>query len=898
VVVLLLIVIGVIAVAVSRSGTQTGSSRSAAAPGAATGLLPSGRQLTPEGAQVTLGNLPTGGAVTADGQFLWTVSAGFASNDVRIVDTAQRRVCQTLSLPGASGGIALDSVHRLAYVSGLANSRWQPSKNGMPGAKGNNVLVYSWAATCGQARLVRVIPVPPQPGAPDVQAFPPPRAGLAGAISSWPQKLAVSPDGTRLLVPLNLANSAAIVDLNHSDQVRYVPVGSYPFGAAIVPGGKVGLVTNEAAGTLSVVDLQRGVKLTDIAVGPPLSHPQGVVVDAAGARAYVAISASDQVAVVDLKTRTVERTISVGRPAGLGTMPVALALDPSGERLFVAESGADELAAIRLPKGSATSDLDWTVVGRIPTADQPQAVVTVAAQNQRPAQLMYVSAAGVGVGPNPLGTNPVLASDPIFWAFNPVAPKVDVFNGEQYPPALVTGRAGLMSIPTDAQIARLTPAASRQLQPTDAQPAPADTPLRAGGPIKHVFFVVRENRAYDQMLGDDARGNGDPKLTVFGKNITPNMHALVKRFPLLDNLYANSEASVQGHYWTASAGVPDYVTRNWVQQYASRGRPNDFGVYAVTWPGNGFLFNQAERQHISYFNYGEGMMGGYSAIPDRDRSAAQLAQLKAVEANSDLGPPTTGCYPSDLTIGQALDGNPKNPSTGQIFDSSLPAGAPKGAHSHMDCFSKRFASQLAANDVPSFNYLIMTSDHTRGTQPGFPTPKAMVADSDQALGELVDTISHSSIWSSSAIFVVEDDSQDGADHVNAHRIPALVISPYARQGAVIHTRYDLPSVVRSMELILGMDPLTLNDGLATPMYDVFTAKALNTAPVTGIPANINLLTRNGPGAPDSMWSSQLALGQPDQVSQSTLDQILWHSVYGAGSTPPPPGPGAVGEEDD
>jgi len=895
--VLLLIAIGIIAVAISRSGTRAGSSTSAAAAGAATGLLPSGRQLTPQGAQVMLGNFPTGGAVTADGQFLWTVSAGFSSNDVRIVDAVHRRVCQILSLPGASGGIALDAVHRLAYVSGLANSRWQPSKNSLPGAKGNDVVVYSWTATCGQARLLRVIPVPPQPGAPSVQAFPPPRPGLAGSISSWPQKLAVSPDGTQLIVPLNLANSAAIVDLNHSDQVRYVPAGSYPFGAAIVPGGKVGLVTNEAAGTLSVVDLQRAVKLTDITVGPPLSHPQGVVVDAAGARAYVAISASDEVAVVDLKQRTVERTISVGRPAGLGTMPVSLALDPAGDRLFVAESGADEIAAIRLPGGSTAPALNWTVVGRIPTADQPQAVVTVAAQNQRPAQLMYVAAGGVGVGPNPLGTNPVLPMDPIFWAFNPIAPKTDIFSGVEFPPILVTGRAGLMSIPTDAQIDRLTPAASRQLQPTDAQPAPADTPLRAGGPIKHVFFVVRENRSYDQMLGDVARGNGDPKLTVFGKNMTPNMHALVTRFPLLDNVYANSEASIQGHYWTASAGVPDYATRNWVQQYGGRGRPNDFGVYAVTWPGNGFLFDQAERQHISYFNYGEGFMGGYSSIPDRDLSAAQLAELKAVEANSDVGPPTSGCYPGDMSIGQALDGNPQNPATGEIFDSSLPAGAPAGSYSHMDCFNKRFASQLAAGTVPAFNYLTMTSDHTRGTQPGFPTPSAMVADNDQALGQLVQTISHSSIWSSSAIFVVEDDSQDGADHVNAHRIPAMVISPYARQGAVIHTRYDLPSVVRSMELIVGMKPLTLNDALATPMYDAFTAKALNTAPVTAIPARINLLTRNGPAAPDSQWSSQLTLGQPDQVPQSTLDQILWHSVYGQNSTPPPPGPGAVGEED-
>jgi len=189
----------------------------------------------------------------------------------------------------------------------------------------------------------------------------------------------------------------------------------------------------------------------------------------------------------------------------------------------------------------------------------------------------------------------------------------------------------------------------------------------------------------------------------------------------------------------------------------------------------------------------------------------------------------------------------------------------------------------------------MTSDHTRGTQPGFPTPTAMQADADLALGQLVETVSNSPIWPSSAIFVVEDDSQDGADHVNAHRIPAMVISPYAKAGAVLHTRYDLVSVVRSIELIIGMDPLTLNDALATPMYDAFTATPDNAAPVAALPAQVDLLTRNDPASPDSQWSATLPLGQTDQVPQRVLDVILWHSVHGADSNPPPPGPGAEGE---
>jgi hypothetical protein len=248
-----------------------------------------------------------------------------------------------------------------------------------------------------------------------------------------------------------------------------------------------------------------------------------------------------------------------------------------------------------------------------------------------------------------------------------------------------------------------------------------------------------------------------------------------------------------------------------------------------------------------------------------------------------------GTFSSDITIGQDLDG-------GEIFDSSVPAGAPAGSHSHVDSFRARFATQLATDTVPTFNYICMTCDHTRGTQPGFPIPVAMVADSDLALGQLVSTISHSDIWSSSVIFVVEDDSQDGADHVDAHRIPVAVISPYARQGAVIHTRYDLLSVVRSMELIMGMNPLSLNDALASPMYDVFTSEPLNSAPVDAIPANIDLLTYNTQAPPWPALSAGLPLGETDAVPQGVLDAILWKSVNGIGSTPPPPGPNAEYEK--
>ena len=466
--------------------------------------------MAPAGTRVTLGNLPTGAALTADGRFLWTVSAGIGNNDVRIVDTVRHRVCQTLPVPGASGGIALDSVHRLAYVSGLQASLWLPTQFTLPGARGNDVQVFSWSDSCGQARLVRVIEVPPQPGAPAPQVFP---ANPKGTPLSWPEKLAVSADGSRLLVALNMADSAAVIDLDQGDQRHYVAQGSgaFPFGAAILPDGRTGLVTNEGTGTMSVIDMASAIKLATIQVGAALSHPAAVVVDSAGTRAYVALSNSDQVAVVNLSTRRVVRTISVRSNFGLGTMPVALALDPSGARLFVAESGADALDVIRLPhKGPGRQD--FTIVGRVPTAEQPEAVLTSSEQGGGPARLIWIAARASDTGPLPKGPNPADPNDPIFWAFHPIPPPtVDIFNqGTRYGAIVLTGEAGLMALPSDAQIAKLTPAANGELHPVGAGPAPPNTPLRAGGPIKHVFFVVRENRSYDQISATWSAATGIP----------------------------------------------------------------------------------------------------------------------------------------------------------------------------------------------------------------------------------------------------------------------------------------------------------------------------------------------------------------------------------------------------
>src|SRR3954449_210541 len=311
-------------------------------------LLDNGRRLTPYGKLSPLGNFPPGRRGTPNGRFFWTVSTGRGAHDVRIVSVRTGKVLQTLPLPGASGGIAMDPKRSLVYVSGIAGSRYKLQKPaaGTPGAEGDVIHVFSYSPRFGVAQFERVIKVPPPSNAPTPQNFPPTNSKKI----AWPDRLAVSPDGKRLLVPLTLADAAAIVD-SESGAVRYVKTGNYPYGAAILPDGKTGLVSNETPGTVSVVDLAAAKKVKDIQVGPHLSPPEAIAVDPKASRAYVTVTNSDQVAVIDTKALKVERTLSVERPEGLGAAPADAAVTPDGGHLLVADQGTDEIAVFQLPGG-------------------------------------------------------------------------------------------------------------------------------------------------------------------------------------------------------------------------------------------------------------------------------------------------------------------------------------------------------------------------------------------------------------------------------------------------------------------------------------------------------------------------------------------------------------------
>ena len=896
--------------------------------GPATGIQPSGRHLEPEGRLTPLGNLPTGGALTTNGRFLWALSTGRGKNDVRIVQVAKGpckggkgktkgskkcnrregrrvgRVVQTIPFPGLSGGIAMSPDGHTAYVSGEADSSHGAEKvdPSTPGRQGDVIHVLHYDPKTGIATRAGIVPVPPPSDAPPYQEFPPNTTKRL----SWPRDIAVSPNGRTLLVALNLADAAALIDTT-TGNVRYVNVGHYPYGAGITTDGKYGLVSSETEGTVSVVDLAAGKVVKTIAVAPPLSHPESIAIDPKAPRAFVGNANQDTITVIDTKTLSVARTLSVERPQGIGTSPTYVSVTSDGCDLLSADSGEDAVAVFALsrkkrcgegakrgPKkkgkkgGASSADAvaaakrkakarkarPFQLVGRIPTGSYP----TVVAATPKRRQLVWVSARGLGVGPNPGGPNPNTGDDTYL---------------NQYLPSIVDGASGVLNYPSDRKIRKLTPISDRQVVPADARSAPANTPITAGGPIKHVFYVVRENRTYDQMLGDDSRGDGDPALSLFGPNITPNLHALVQRFPLLDHVYANSEASIDGHYWTAAGAVSDYVTKNWHQNYAGRNRPYDFGSYEVSAPPKGYIFQRMLQSGVSFYNYGEAL-AGLSPFPDKDRSPEQTAQ------NNQLLSPTLtdvqlngGCYDSDISI---FDTPAVGPKVGNVYDSSLPPGSQPGDASRFSCFNSRFQAQVASNSVPTFNYLSLPLDHTEGLSPGKRTPDADIANNDWGLGQIVDTISHSSIWSSSLILVVEDDSQNGADHVDAHRIPALVISPYTEQGAVVHDRYDQLSFLRTLEIISGLPSLHLGEALAVPLYDAVTPNPGNSAPYNAIMPGINMTATNPNTAENRAAVEGYDLVRTDQVPQDVLDAMLWHYRHGFKSAPPPAGPNASVED--
>jgi YVTN family beta-propeller protein len=647
------------------------------------------------------------------------------------------------------------------------------------------------------------------------------------ARSINPGGIAVSGDGKRAYVALNVTNMLGVIDLAASPAklVTQIPVGNAP--NSVVIHGNYAYVSNEGGrpatsedftnnsdgtpivadrkdafaitGTVSVVDLAAGKEVKTVTVG---LHPAGMTIS--GANLYVTNAYSDSLSVIDLNTDRVVRTIDLSVPIGggfFGSGPNGVAVTDDG-RAYVTLGQANAVAAINLQGRDA-----HPVIGYIPTGYFPTSIAYDKAQKQ------LVVADDKGLGAHVPAHSGGLAG----------------FNTHQD-----TGTVNLIPLPNAAQLTQF----SKQVfdnnhwnlstnievgpQYIDAHATPVAVPRHIGEPslIKHVFLIIKENRTYDQILGDVSWGNGDQSLALFASAV-PNQHAFVKRFPLLDNVYAPSRQSADGHPWIGMSGSfysNDILSPDWIRSY-----PGGTSDDALTYTPKGFLWTAAAAKGLTTRLYGE-WSNGAKITKKPDGTNYTWSDFYQTALCKEGKAPQSSCIVPD----DAVSVTSEIPSAAKIMDPHYPPfNLIIPDQYRMDYWIPEFQRLDAANQVPNLTILWLPDDHTAGTTKGQPYPINYQADNDLALGRMVEAISHSKIWAQSAIFVEEDDSQGGVDHVDGHRQPVFVISPYTAapqapgQGKAIHTTYTAENINRTIENILGMQPLTQFDLVASPMFDAF-----------------------------------------------------------------------------
>ncbi len=655
-----------------------------------------------------------------------------------------------------------------------------------------------------------------------------------------PGGLAVDPAGRTLFAAGTWGHGVALVPLDTPDRRRTVDLGkdSYPYAVLPDATGKTLFVSLWGKAAIAIVDIAEGRLLE---TWPTDSHPTEMALAPDGKTLFVACANSTRVDVLDVahggkRRETIHAALFPRAPAG--NTPSSLSLTPDGQLLFVANADANNLAVFNVAEPGRSRPLGFIPAGWYPTS------VRYRAEDKK---IYVANGKGLTSRANPQGPSPYAIKLPIV----------------QYIAGLLRGTLGVIDMPGPEKLAEYTKQAyaCTPLRPdfgaTAERPADSPIPGKVGdaSPIKHCIYVVKENRTYDQIFGDMKEGNGDLNLCLFGEKVTPNHHKLARQFVLLDNFYVEGEVSADGHQWTMGAFATDFVEKIWPLTY--RGSPlKKLDVYpsegnfdAIARPAGGYLWDRCAAAGVSYRSYGEWIS------PGKTPKDPGKARVKALEGHFD--PWYRG------------------------WDLDYPD------QKRVDRFLEELAGFEKAGEMPRFIVLRLPNDHTAGTKAGAKTPRALMADNDLALGRLVEGISKSKFWKDTAIFVVEDDAQNGPDHVDAHRSVALVVSPYTRRGAVDSTMYSTSSMARTMELILGLEPMSQFDAAARPMYACFQAKADLSGYEHAVP-DVDLEETNKVGAWGGKLSEKFNLAREDAADDLLLNEVVWRSVKGPNSPMPAP----------
>ncbi len=781
-------------------------------------LLPNGWQITPAGEAIPLpGDLPLKMAVTRDGKDLIVVTGGYHDQGVDVMNCATGQITEKIGVGKVGAGLCLSPSGDAVYVSGGG----APEESFLMGAARQGASLVQMNLfhhpLLGFFVEDQDSLTPPFPldilGLPESQRF------ISGLAS-----------GPYYFYAVNI-NTDTVYRLSGNPHVPQVSakVGYRPDSVAVSPGGETIAVSNWGDKSVSLLYARAMVELARVPVG---SHPNDLAYSPDG-RLFVACSGSNAVYVLrGPHVREVIKT-SLTPTAPVGSTPDALCVSPDGARLYVANADNNDVAVVDISR-----PVESRVLGFIPTGWYPSALAVAP-----DGKTLYV---GVGKGLHSRPNVPALS----------FAPKTTYDGARKYDYIgdTLNGAVSIVPVPTAAQLAAYTRQVRANVPLAPPALTVAGTGATASAPqafaaITHVLYIIRENRTYDQVLGDMKAGNGNPSLTLFGENITPNAHALARQFVLLDNLYCNGEVSEDGHEWCDSAYATDFVERAWPSNYSGRGEP-DADARLTASPA-GYLWDNCARHHLSFYSYGE--QADFTSTPNAPPVFTGSAGL-------------TGHVNTDWSVKYPF-GVGRDPQRVALFLSD-------------------FQKAQATGQWPQFTVMWLSEDHTQGLKAGAYTPIASVASNDQALGQVVQAVSHSRFWPSTAIFVIEDDAQNGPDHVDAHRTEGFFISPYTRRGTTDSTLYSTASFVRTMELCLGLPPMTQFDAAAQPLFASFASRP-DLTPFTLRPPQTDLDARNPSAGPGAAASAKLDFSAPDRADPDALNGILWRALKPGVPVPAP-----------
>jgi DNA-binding beta-propeller fold protein YncE len=813
--------------------------------------LPNQWKLHPTGRQIEVGNFPVNLAVHPSGQYLAVLHAGWGDHEIMIIDLnkAKQKVVSRVSVDQtfyglcfspdgrrlyASGG-EFEVVHEFDFNRGLLGNPRQISLAGageklVVGGLATDATGRDLFACCTWGDIVVRVPVDNPENRTVIQVGKAKPVVQAGGPKGEP---ASPPDGRK---------EPKDGDPRERERPGFGEgkEGVHPYACLPDPDGKRLYVSLWADAAVAVVDLEKNEVIKRLPTAP---HPTELALDPKTKGLYVACANSTQVSVFDTKDYDAEQTINCALypTAPSGNTPNSLTLIPDAQILLVANADASNLSVFNVAdKGKAVP------LGFIPTGWYPTSV----RHNPADGRLYVANGKGLISKPNRYGPSPVRPG-----------------NNLEYIGALFQGTVSMLDMPKPAGLANLTkqayacsPLPKEGAVVADDVAADNPIPRKLGdpSPIKHVIYIIKENRTYDQMLGDMPQGNGEKELCLFPEPITPNHHKLANEFVLLDNFYVDGEVSADGHEWSMGAYATDFVEKYWPLSYRGSprkrfGYPSEGNFDQAARPSGGYIWDRCAEANVSYRSYGEWIENGKKKADGTYGDGR--AKVKALEGHYD----------------------PKYVS----FELSYPDV--KRAERFIDELN-RFEKE---GGFPQLSIVRLPNDHTSGTKVGAHTPVAAVADNDLALGMVVEAVSKSPFWKETAIFVLEDDAQNGPDHVDAHRSPCLVVSPYTKRKAVDSTMYSTSSLLHTIELILGLKPMSQFDLAARPMYNAFVAKP-DLAPYAHAVPKADLKAVNVAGAWGADWSEKANLAKEDQEDDLKFNEVIWKAVRGKESVMPPP----------